>query len=113
MFHAISRVFTSCSPGATPIISPPESLNVFPSLAKEIVNGNGNGTPTPSTEEGEDEKREEEFQPVKTKLESDSMFMIAIDENKARLTLAGAVLDSAQQMIDCLAVLAEISRSDS
>lgn len=97
MFHAISRVFTSCSPGSTPIISPPESLTVFPSLGKNLpnVNGgvsNGHGTGTPSIKEGEvlQVPEVEEFESVKSRLDSDSMFMIAIDENKARLTLAGA-----------------------
>jgi hypothetical protein len=101
MFHAISQVFTSCSPGATPIISPPESLTVFPSFRKKL---NGDEKVNETINEGimvdnlnrdgdmcgNGEGGETEFQSVKSRLEADSMFIIAIDENKARLTLAGA-----------------------
>lgn len=83
MFHAISRVFTSCAVGQSPIIAAPESLTAFPALSKPTLNGNGNG-----------KESVEEFLPVTTNLDLDSMFTIAIDENPARLTIARATLET-------------------
>lgn len=85
MFHAISRVFSTCSAGETPVIAPPESLTAFPSLASSHVTA-VNGA---AAKEGE-----VELQSVTTKLDLESMFTIAIDENPARLTIARATLDT-------------------
>ena len=106
MFHAISRVFSTCPPGTSPIIDPPQSLTTYPALTKRTP---GPPPPTPASTattpdlcEMEstldsalvDDAAGDDFPPVETKLDLEAMFTIAIDENKARLTIARATLET-------------------
>lgn len=79
-FHSMARIFSTATPGAPPLIAPPESLTLFPSLASECH--------LPSARA--------EAKPVESKLDPASMYMIAIEARESqsvRMTMANAVLE--------------------
>ena len=113
MFHAISRVFSNSTPGESPIIPAPQSLTTYPALTKKValqpvvVEGSVQGVAV-VRENGDRDSVEgglaEEvgFPEVSTKLDLESMFTIAIDENKARLTIARATLETSVTLLSLL-----------
>ncbi|KAI5477902.1 trehalose 6-P phosphatase, glycosyltransferase family 20 protein [Pseudohyphozyma bogoriensis] len=96
MFHSMARVSSSTSSGSPPTISPPNSLRLFPSLAAEL----------PPDAYGDDPNGE--LQPVESKLDPNCMYMIAIEKDgQARMTMANALLPTAEEMVSLLAKMAE------
>ncbi|KAM0789442.1 hypothetical protein ACM66B_000265 [Microbotryomycetes sp. NB124-2] len=97
MFHSLARILSSASGGSPPLIQPPASLTLFPSLA--------NGANLPMKTNGVPEA-------VPSKLEPGSTFMIAIEAKETsavRMTMANATLESAEAMVELLARLAQVS----
>lgn len=77
-FHSMARIFSAATPGAPPLVSPPESLTLFPSLASDLPPGARSDDPEIT-----------DLQPVRCKLDPSSMWMIAIegrDTQNARMT---------------------------
>ncbi|GAA5913724.1 uncharacterized protein JCM6883_000026 [Sporobolomyces salmoneus] len=101
MFHSMARVFSNYTPGGPRMmISPPESFAMFPSLARTVIEEESSA-PTKLDE------------PVESKLDPSSCFMIAIEAKEtqgAKMTMANAVLESPAAMISILGQLAEISK---
>lgn len=94
----MARIAGSTTSGVPTLIAPPESLTLFPSLASDL----------PSEARGEDP---EELQAVKSKLDPESMWMIAIEASETgntRMTMANSLLNDPQAMIELLAVLSKI-----
>lgn len=131
----MARIASSTTTGETPIIAPPESLTLFPSLVNDLPpeaksrvatsNSSTTGEDSNSTEgisvavnggggeKGEERGEGEEIilQSVKSKLDPESMWMIAIEASETgntRMTMANSILNDPEAMIDLLAVLAEI-----
>ncbi|KAK4701430.1 trehalose 6-phosphate synthase/phosphatase, partial [Phenoliferia sp. Uapishka_3] len=99
MFHSMSRIFSAAGPGSPPMVSPPESLSLFPSLAGVLP-------PQAYSEDPEVEG----LVPVESKLDPSSVYMIAIEAKEtqaARMTMANAVLHSAGAMVDLLSDLSK------
>lgn len=74
----MARIFSSATPGAPPLVSPPESLTLFPSLVSDLPPGARSEDPEIT-----------DLQPVRCKLDPSSMWMIAIegrDTQSARMT---------------------------
>ncbi|GAA5948627.1 hypothetical protein JCM3765_004948 [Sporobolomyces pararoseus] len=103
MFHSMARVFSNYTPGGPRMmISPPESFAMFPSLARTVIDEEKASTPAKLDE------------PVESKLDPSSCFMIAIEAKEtqgAKMTMANAVLESPAAMISVLGQLAEISKA--
>lgn len=73
MFHSMSRIFSAAGPGAPPMVSPPESLALFPSLAGEL----------PAHAYSEDPEVEG-LQPVASSLDPSGVYMIAIEAKETQ-----------------------------
>lgn len=78
----MARVFSAAGPGQSPVISPPDSLSLFPSLAVELP-----------PHARSDDPEITELQPVESKLDPASMFMISVQKKgQERMTVANALL---------------------
>jgi len=108
MFHSMARVVGSAVPGHGAIVAPPESLLLFPSLAKTLAATAGPNGAIRLNGDGEVDTLE----PKESKLDPAAMYMIAIeakDTQSARMTMANCVLNGAEEMVALLAQLAEVN----
>ena len=77
-FHSMSRIFSAAGPGAPPMVSPPESLALFPSLAGDLP-----------PDAYSDDPEFPGLQPVASSLDPSGVYMIAIeakDTSAARMS---------------------------
>ncbi|GAA6034504.1 hypothetical protein JCM8097_005362 [Rhodosporidiobolus ruineniae] len=106
MFHSMARVFSGNTPGgAKTLIYPPESFSLFPSLVAAAKRD--------SEENGAPAFPDDLTQPVESKLDPSTTFMIAIEAKEtqgAKMTMANAVLESPAAMISLLERLADFSQ---
>lgn len=69
----MSRIFSAAGPGSPPMVSPPESLRLFPSLAGKLPDAAFSDDPNVT-----------DLQSIESKLDPSGVYMIAIEARETQ-----------------------------
>lgn len=120
MFRALKTIGNPTAVGTTATIEPPQTLALYPILARSAsadsgaqngsVNGGSGGRPTRRRYSSNQSQLvcSPKLEPVISGLEPERIFSIVIDENESRKTLAEFRLDRPEGLIGVLSHLAEL-----
>lgn len=118
MFRAIYTIEATVDEkdGKTLLVTPPPSLEVYPSLAKTLVGVDGKkGQPEKGGIGLEDdqlppdeEKKTVKLEPLKSNLQRDSIFTIGVIPNASRGTIAKWHVDEPHEILELLEKLSSV-----